>query len=181
MPVGLSSWLSCIWTTWSAWWQKLKIDMTSVKVQQVQMFGCSAAGEQTFLHTLGAHVPQMWLKLTVQVYLLYSVVSFQSAVKLEWFLYTVRMMVPTKSFLSWPIWIHTGVLRTCSSTQQCLHRPVMHTMHQCWCHGNSARKLRISVHLPTHWWWIWLINGIVEAMQRKVKIDERLGLARPRV
>ena len=45
--------------------------------------------------------------------------------------------------LQWCTW-------TCSSTQQCLHRLEMHTMHQCWYHGNSARKLRISVHLSTH-------------------------------
>ena len=124
------------------------------------MCGCSATGEQVFLYALSAkHHKGDW-KLIVQCTSLYNAFSFQSTVKLEWFMYTV----------SWQYW-PAGTL-CCRSgsilvylnmqfyTQQCLHRPVTHMMHQCGCCGNSARKLRISVciclHTPvmdtTHQW-----------------------------
>ena len=41
---------------------------------------------------------------------MYSAISFQSDVKLDWFLYMVRMTVLTSRYTVVPIWICTGVL-----------------------------------------------------------------------
>ena len=108
--------------------------------------------------------------------------AYQSTVKLEWFMYTVGLVVLTSRYITLSIWIHNGILEhAVLHTQQCLHRPETYMTHQHGYHGKSARSLE-SVHFAyTHHWLIGLIGGIMEAMQEKVKIDERVGLARPNV
>ena len=67
-------------------------------------------GEQSFYTHRGCTHISARIELTVQVYLVYSAISFQSEVKLERFLYTVRMTVLTSRYTVVPIWIHTVVL-----------------------------------------------------------------------
>ena len=55
-----------------------------------------------FLHTQRVHGHHSKIELTVQVYLMYSTVYFPIHVKLEWFLYTVRMTVLTSNTLLCP-------------------------------------------------------------------------------
>ena len=74
------------------------------------MFGCSATGEQVFLHALSAKHDKSDWNLKVQCTSLYNASSCQSTVKLEWFMYTVRLAVPTIRYIVLSIWIGTGVL-----------------------------------------------------------------------
>ena len=55
-----------------------------------------------FLHTQWVHIHHNKIELTVQVYLTYSAGCFPIHVKLEWFLYTMRMMVLTSYTLLCP-------------------------------------------------------------------------------
>ena len=74
------------------------------------MCGCSVTGEQVFLHASSAkHHKGDW-NLIVQCTLLYDALSCQLTVKLEWFMYTVRLAVLTSRCIMLSIWIHTGVL-----------------------------------------------------------------------
>ena len=155
--------------------------MTSVKIQQVQMCRCSTAGEQTFLHMLGCTCTTDGIEIgsagvlvvqcsiisiscntgvvlvqsendgAVQVFL-----SCPSGFTLVYFEHVVlHRNVYANQWCTWHI--NVGAVETVLESLEylciCLHTPVTDTTHW-WHHGSYAEK---------------------------VKIDKRLGLARPRV
>ena len=174
--VGLNSWSSWKWTTWCAWWQKAK----NRQKHQLKFNKCSwwmqCSSGQIFYTHVGCMV---WAHSSGVPNVQCSV--FPIHVKLEWFLYTVRMMVPTSNTLLCPF----GSALVYLNIQFYIAMPAQ-TSNACdtsaWVQWKHAWKLRnLCAFAYTYSWWIWLISGILEAMQRKAKIDVRVGLARPRV
>ena len=122
---------------------------------------------------------QVWLGTDTDVY--HSGSAYQSTVKLDWFMYTVGLVVLTSRYIMLSIWICTGVLE-----HAVLHTAVStQTSDICdastWVMWNSARSLEslyICLHTPlTDMTCQWCHGSYAE----KVKIDERVALARPRV
>ena len=152
---------------------------------QLKFNKCKCAGavqlvSRLFYTLWGTHASQKWLKLTVQVYFAVQCSIIPIICKTGVVLVhsendsaNQQILCLAHLDLNWCTW-------TCSSTQQCLHRPVMHTTHQCWCHGNSARSLEslcICLHtLVMDTTCQWHCGSYAE----KVKLCEGLGLDRPR-
>ena len=114
---------------------------------------------------------QVWLDTNCHV--CHGGSAYQSTVKLEWFMYTVWLVVPTSRYITLSIWIHTGVLDHADQRHTwCINMGTVETVLE-------AKSLcTFCLHAPlTDMTCQWHHGSYAE----KVKIDERVGLARPRL
>ena len=136
--VGMNSWSSWKWTTTNS---KNKVNECNYKTLQ------------------------MWLG--ADTHKQHGGTAYQSTVKLERSSYTVGLVVLTRQHKIVPIWICTGVLEhtvlhTAVSTQTSdRHDTSIQVLLK------QYKKLKSLCAVVTDtWWWIQLIVGIIEAMQR---------------